>query len=153
MILREKFGDDWVNADYGDGRKWGEVILIPSKIYHRALLGLLGGYKGERRFDVKGLVHNTGSGIKGNLSRLLKKTGLGAQLTSLPEPHEFMRKMQEFGSVSDEEAYKTWNMGVGMMIVVSAGDVDGVVDALKSEGIDAVVAGKVVAGGEISIKN
>ncbi len=151
MILKQKFGDDWVHADYGDGRKWGEVILTPSKIYHRALLGLLGGYGEERRFDVKGLAHNTGGGIKGNLSRLLKKTGTGAVLDELPEPHEFMLRMQEFGGVSDEEAYRTWNMGVGMMIVVGAGDADRVLEALSAQGVDAVMAGKVVAGGEIKI--
>jgi phosphoribosylformylglycinamidine cyclo-ligase len=152
MILKQEFGEDWVHADYGDGRKWGEVILTPSKIYHRALLSLLGGYGQERKFNIKGLAHNTGGGIKGNLSRLLKKTGLGAQLDSLPEPHEFMRKMQEFGGVSDDEAYRTWNMGVGMMIVVSSGEAGQVLSALSEEGIDAVVAGKVVAGGEIQIR-
>lgn len=149
MILKEQFGDDWVSQKYSDGRTWGDVILTPSKIYHRALLSLLGGYKQERKFDVKGLVHNTGGGIKGNLPRLLKKKGLGAGLTSLPAPHEFMKKLQEMGSVSDEEAYKTWNMGVGMMMVVDSAGVDVVLDALKREGIEGVLIGKVAGGTEI----
>lgn len=158
MILKEKFGDDWVNADF-DGssagserrRTWGEVILTPSKIYHRAVLNLIGGYKQERKFNIKGLVHNTGGGIKGNLPRLLKKKGLGADLTNLPQPHEFMKKLQELGNVSDEEAYKTWNMGVGMMAIVNTSDADAVVEALRNEGVEAVVAGKVTAGSDIKL--
>ena len=150
MILKEKFGDDWVNTDF-DGRSWGEVILTPSKIYHRAVLNLIGGYKQERKFNIKGLVHNTGGGIKGNLPRLLKKKGLGADLTNLPQPHEFMKKLQELGNVSDEEAYKAWNMGVGMMAIVNSSDADVIVEALKSEGVEAVVAGKVTSGPDIKL--
>ncbi len=145
MILKEQFGDDWVSADYSDGKTWGEVILTPSKIYHRALFGLIG------KINIKGLVHNTGGGIKGNLPRLLKKKGLGANLNSLPEPHEFMKKLQKMGNVSNEEAYKTWNMGVGMMMIVDSSDADGIVESLKNEGIDAVMAGVVTADPEIKL--
>lgn len=149
MILKKEFGDDWVHADYGDGRTWGEVILTPSKIYHRALLGLVGGYKQERQFNIKGLVHNTGGGIKGNLPRLLNKKGLGAELNNLPEPHDFMLRLQELGDVTDEEAYKTWNMGVGMMMVVNEEDAEKVIDALKTQGVHAVEIGKVTSGGVV----
>ncbi len=148
MILKEKFGEDWVSADYGDGRGWGEVILTPSKIYHRAILNLIGGYKQERKFNIKGIVHNTGGGIKGNLPRLLSKKRLGAELTDLPEPHEFMKKLQEMGNVSNEEAYRVWNMGVGMMMVIDSSDADKILDALKNEGVEAVVAGRIITGSE-----
>ena len=149
MILKEKFGDDWIDQEYSDGRTWGEVILTPSKIYHRAILNLIGGYKQERKFNVKGIIHNTGGGIKGNLPRLLKKKNLGAELTNLPKPHEFMLKLQEMGNVSDEEAYKTWNMGVGMLIVVNPSDTDKILEALKNKGVEAVLAGKVTSDPEI----
>ena len=149
MILKEKFGDDWIDQEYSDGRTWGEVILTPSKIYHRAILNLIGGYKQERKFNVKGIIHNTGGGIKGNLPRLLKKKNLGAELTNLPKPHEFMLKLQEMGNVSDEEAYKTWNMGVGMLIVVNPSDTDKILEALKNEGVEAVLAGCVTSNPEI----
>ncbi len=149
-ILKEKFGEEWVNADF-DGRSWGDVILTPSKIYHRAVLNLIGGYGQERKFNFKGLVHNTGGGIKGNLPRLLRKKGLGADLTNLPEPHAFMKKLQELGNVTNEEAYKTWNMGVGMMAIVGSSEADRILEALKAEGIGAVVAGKVTSGSEIKL--
>lgn len=148
-ILEDKFGDDWVNEDFGFGFTWGERLLRPSKIYHHALLNLIGRYGEEPIVTVKGLVHNTGGGIKGNLPRLLKKKGLGADLHRLPEPHEFMKKLQELGEVTDEEAYKTWNMGVGMLMVVAQDEVDKVLEALKHEGIEAVAAGEVTTDSEI----
>ena len=151
MILKNQFGDDWVHQDYGDGKTWGEVILTPSKIYHRAILNLIGGYDQERKVNIKGIVHNTGGGIKGNLPRLLKKKGLGADLTDLPAPHEFMKKLQELGDVTNEEAYKAWNMGVGMMMIVDPTDADQVLESLKNEGIDALVSGKVTSGTEIKM--
>jgi phosphoribosylformylglycinamidine cyclo-ligase len=143
MILEEKFGDDWVKQDYGNGKTWGEVILTPSKIYHCAILNLIGGYKQKRQINVKGLAHNTGGGIPGNLSRILKAKGLGANLPTLPEPHEFMLKLQEFGNVEDDEAYQTWNMGVGMFMVVKKEDVDQALTSLKKEGVEAQAIGTV----------
>lgn len=151
LILSKEFGDEWVHQDYADGKTWGEVILTPSKIYHRSLLNLIGGYQKERKVSIKGLVHNTGGGIKGNLPRLLKKKGLGADLSTLPEPHGFMRKLQEIGSVVDEEAYKTWNMGVGMLAVVDSDSIDQALNLLKNEGIEASVAGQVTSGEGIDL--
>jgi phosphoribosylformylglycinamidine cyclo-ligase len=147
MILNQKFGPDWVNEPFWDGLSWGNVILTPSRIYHRGLLSLLGGYNEDRRVEVKGLVHNTGGGIPGNLPRLLKKKGFGAKLDNLIAPHEFMLKMMEYGQVSREEAYKTWNMGIGMMLVTGPEVSDQVLALLKSVGIEGQVIGKVVEGG------
>lgn len=149
LILKEKFGEDWVNADYGDGRTWGEVILTPCKIYHRAVLNLIGGYKGERKVNIKGIVHNTGGGIRGNLPRLLKSRGLGANLDNLIEPHEFMKKMMEFGNVERDEAYRAWNMGVGMMMAVDSSEADKVLSGLSEQNIEAQVIGKVAGGTQI----
>jgi len=151
MVLKEALGEDWAHTDYGDGRIWGEVILTPSKIYHRALLNIIGGYKQERKVNIKGLVHNTGGGIPGNLPRLLKGEGFGAKLDNLPEVHEFMLKMQEMGNVADDEAYKTWNMAIGMMAVVAQDDVEKTIELLKKEGIEAQLSGVVTDDSKIEI--
>ncbi|MFH1012683.1 MAG: phosphoribosylformylglycinamidine cyclo-ligase [Candidatus Peregrinibacteria bacterium] len=148
-ILRDNFGQDWVHQDYGDGRTWGEVILTPSKIYHRALLSILGGYKEKRTLTIKGLAHNTGGGIRGKLPRLLKKRGFGAELTDLIQPHEFMLKLMKTGNVPRDEAYRTWNMGIGMMLISAPDDAGAILDALKKQGVEGQVMGKVVKGEEI----
>jgi phosphoribosylformylglycinamidine cyclo-ligase len=147
MILKENFGEDWVKEPFDDERTWGEVILAPCKIYHRSLLNIMGGYGEDKTHAVKGLVHNTGGGIRGNLPRLLKSRGLGAKLDALIEPHTFMLKLMELGGVSLEEAYKTWNMGVGMMMITASGDAEAMVQQLADEGIQAQVMGYVTGGG------
>lgn len=148
MILKKEFGEDWVNADF-DGRSWGEVILTPSKIYSRAILNIIGDFASPKDHVIKGIVHNTGGGIRGNLPRLLKGGGFGAKLDSLIQPHAFMLKLMELGGVSVEEAYKTWNMAVGMMMIVSPGDEDGLISDLRNEGIEAQIIGSVIGGDEI----
>ena len=149
MILREAFGEDWVAEKYDGGRTWGEVILTPSRIYHAAVLNIIGRYGENKTHPIKGIVHNTGGGIRGNLPRLLKKHGLGARLDSLIEPHEFMKKLMELGGVDRDEAYKTWNMGVGMMMVTGAEAADGLAAALLKEGIEAQVIGTITEGADI----
>ncbi len=148
-ILNDAFGDNWVSEKYDDERTWGEVILTPSKIYHAAILNVIGRYGESKEHAIKGIVHNTGGGIRGNLPRLLKKHGFGAKLDSLIEPHDFMLKLMELGQVTSEEAYKAWNMGVGMMMVTGVEAADGVIASLAKEGVEAQVIGHVIDGAEI----
>ncbi|MBU0705701.1 phosphoribosylformylglycinamidine cyclo-ligase [Patescibacteria group bacterium] len=149
MILSKQFGENWVAEKYDNGRTWGEVILTPSKIYHAAILNIIGRYGESKKHPIKGIVHNTGGGIRGNLPRLLKKHGFGAKLDSLIEPHDFMLRLMELGQVSVEEAYKTWNMGVGMMMVTGSESADGLIAALAKEGVKSQVIGYVTGGEEI----
>lgn len=149
MILKSAYGDNWVHEKYSATKSWGEVILTPSKIYHRGILNIIGGYGEPKEHVIKGIVHNTGGGIRGNLPRLLKPLGLGAKLDSLIEPHGFMLKLMELGNVSVEEAYRTWNMGVGMMMVTDSDSADHLVGQLKAQGIEAQVIGYVAGGTDV----
>jgi phosphoribosylformylglycinamidine cyclo-ligase len=141
-ILSDEFGSEWAHEPYGDGRTWGEVLLTPSVIYHRGLLKLLGAYGEARPVDVHGLVHVTGGGIHGNAERIVKGD-LKAEFTDLWEAHEPMKKLMEMGNVEEAEAYKTWNMGTGMLIVVSEADVDAALEKLGD--FEAKVVGRVIS--------
>lgn len=124
FVLRNKFGDDWHSVPFNDQKTWGEVVLEPSIIYHADLLTLLGRFQQPRPFPhIKGISHITGGGIEGNLPRILKKTGLGAQV-NLPASliPESMQKLIEIGNIKIEEALKTWNMGVAMILVTDKPD-------------------------------
>ncbi|MBT3864871.1 phosphoribosylformylglycinamidine cyclo-ligase [Candidatus Peregrinibacteria bacterium] len=144
-ILKEKFGEDWHTAPYEgeahQGKTWGEVALTPSKIYNNLIMALHGRYGEPTKVTLKGVVHVTGGGIQGNLDRLLKKTGLTADLNNLPAPHEPMLKLMEIGIVSKEEAYKTWNMGVGMILITSPEDQEKTLEICEQEGYEAQVIG------------
>jgi phosphoribosylformylglycinamidine cyclo-ligase len=139
-IMTEKFGKNWAKEEYKDGITWGEAVLAPTKIYHNGVLEMLGRYKEPAKCDIKAVAHITGGGLPGNIKRVTKR--FGARLDNLPEPNPIMLAVKEFGGVSDEEAYKTWNMGVGMVIVSK--DVDKVIEIAGRHGIEAQVIGEIV---------
>lgn len=141
-ILKNKFGENWGHEKYDDTRTWGEVVLIPSIIYSSMILELHGRYKEEKKAEIKGIAHITGGGIHDNLERVLKKTGAKADLNNLPKPHEQMLRLMEIGNVPENEAYRTWNMGVGMIVI--SNDVDKVQAAAEKHGIKSSVVGKIV---------
>mgnify|MGYP001582542200 CR=1 FL=1 len=144
-ILSEKFGEDWVTEKFNDGKTWGEVVLEPSVIYASAIMEMHGRYKETAKVELKGVVHITGGGIPGNLPRILKKTGLGANLNNLPQPPQSMQKLMEIGNVSREEAYRTWNMGVGMILV--SNDFEQIKEICQKHGIEAELIGEITEKG------
>lgn len=152
-ILQNHFGENWHLEKFEDGRTWGEIVMTPSKLYHHAVLELIGRHGVERKVDVHGIAHITGGGIAGNLNRILKVNQLGANLTDLWAPQEAMLQIQKFGNVEDREAYKTWNMGNGMMLIVSEDDLEKSLEILTQNNLEAKVCGEVVAEPKIRIGN
>lgn len=140
-ILKNHFGPDWAHQKYDDTRTWGEVTLTPSLIYTSAILELHGRFRQPKIADLKGIAHITGGGIEGNLSRVMKKTQFRANLDRLPTPHEPMLRLMEMGQVSEEEAKKTWNMGVGMIVI--SNDVDQISTVCQKHGIQTSVIGQI----------
>ncbi len=137
-ILSEKYGEEWGFQKYNDSTLWGDAVLIPSKIYSGMLLEIHGRYGKPAKSEIGGIVHVTGGGIYGNISRVLKKKGLKSNLNNLPEIPELFARLMELGSVSEEEAYKTWNMGVAMIVITKDPDV------ILSQFKDATIIGEVV---------
>jgi len=96
----------------------GEALLLPHLSYLKPLDGLLD--KGI----IKGLAHITGGGLTDNIPRILPKdTAVKIERGSWPIPPLF-ELMRQLGNVSDAEMYRTFNMGVGMVIVCAPGDVE-----------------------------
>ncbi|VVB85765.1 Phosphoribosylformylglycinamidine cyclo-ligase [uncultured archaeon] len=85
----------------------GDELLIPTKIYMEIL-------DAASRFDIHGLAHITGSG----LMKLHRITGYGFNITDPLEPQPVFRFLQEEGGVEDLEMYKTFNMGMGFVVVL-----------------------------------
>ena len=150
-ILSDAFGDNWCNQEWKNATSWGEVMLTPSKIYHAALLKLIGRYGEERKLNIKGLAHITGGGIPSKLRRVLKKSGCGAELGNLWEPHEAMKDLIALGNVPTDEAYRTWNMGNGMLVIVDPQNQDDSIKFLEKEDIEVQQAGTVTEDSAIKI--
>jgi phosphoribosylformylglycinamidine cyclo-ligase len=122
------------------GTTLGEALLA----VHRSYAGLLLPMLPSRR--IKAMAHITGGGFYDNIPRVLPK-GTGAVVVpSAWEVPPLFRLICERGKVSRDEAYRVFNMGVGMVLVVGKGDVDSVRASLRRRGADAPVIGEVVRG-------
>ena len=121
----------------------GTLALQPSRIYTAAVVDMLGGVHGEPQAVLHGVVHITGGGIPGKLGRLLRRIGLGAEITAPIPPGPLLRYLQEHGPVSDREAYRVWNMGQGMLLITP--QPQDVLAVARQHDIQAQVVGEVTA--------
>jgi phosphoribosylformylglycinamidine cyclo-ligase len=143
-VLLETLGHR-VDTHLGElGTTVGRALLAPHRSYLAALEPLL------ERDKVRALAHITGGGFPGNIPRVLPE-GLGARLRrgSWEVPPLF-RLIQKGGGVSDEEMERTFNMGIGMVVVVAPGDLHEVEHSLERRGEASFVIGRVVAGAGVS---
>ena len=124
------------------GASLGETLLTPTKIYVKPVLALL------EQVAVKGISHITGGGFYENMPRCLKP-GLSMKIekAAVRTPAIF-RLLAETGNVPERDLYNTFNMGVGMSIVVAREDADRALNVLRVAGEDAYVLGELTASGE-----
>ena len=128
-------------ADLG-GRPLGEALLAPTRIYVKPVLSCLRALPGA----VRALAHITGGGITENLNRALPST-----LDAVVEPGTWeVPAVIELGckaaGLSDEEAHKTFNMGLGMILLVDPAQADAVMANLRESGEEPTIVGKVAPG-------
>jgi len=118
----------------------GEILAVPHRSYYRLLIDLVHAKK------LQGLVHITGSGFQGNIPRILPK-GVSVQInrTAWKVPKIFTL-IQEEGSVKLDEMYRTFNMGIGMLIFSAPDDVAKIRSHLESKGDILYECGKVIEG-------
>ncbi len=120
----------------------GEALLKPTKIYVKAFNALKG------KVDIKGMAHITGGGIDKNLPRILR-SGLMATIArdSWPVPplFQFIKKL---GNVSDVDMKKTFNMGIGYVMIVSKKHLEFAISSLKAAHFDAYNIGTIEKGGK-----
>ncbi len=124
------------------GKTLGETLLTPTKIYVKSVLALL------EQINVHAISHITGGGFYENIPRSLPK-GYSvkvdkASLKILP----IFDLIQKIGGITERDMFNTYNMGVGMSIVVAAEDTDKALEILKANGEDAYVIGSVIESDE-----
>jgi phosphoribosylformylglycinamidine cyclo-ligase len=128
------------------GAPVGEALLAPHRCYLPALEPLL-----ERRL-VRALAHITGGGFEGNIPRVLPD-GLGARIRrgSWEVPRLF-RVIQSGGRVNDQEMFRTFNMGIGMAVVVAPQDLHDALQSLERRGFPSFLIGSVARGSGVSFE-
>ena len=120
------------------GKSLGEVLLTPTKIYVKPVLALL------KEVAVRGISHITGGGFYENIPRSIPD-GLGAKIDKASvKVLPIFRLLAERGGISERDMFNTYNMGVGMSIVVPADEAEKALKILKDNGEDAYVIGEIV---------
>ena len=122
------------------GKSIAETLLTPTKIYVKSVLALL------EKVNVKGISHITGGGFYENIPRSIPK-GLSAKIVKdsvkvLP----IFDLIAKTGNIPERDMYNTYNMGVGMSIVVPAEEVETALEILRAYGEDAYVIGEIIEG-------
>ena len=123
-----------------DGKSLGETLLTPTKIYVKPVLALL------KEVTVKGISHITGGGFYENMPRSIPE-GLGVKINkSDVKVLPIFKLIQKTGNISEHDMFNTFNMGVGMSIVVAREDVEKAIGVLKAHGEEAYMLGEIVKG-------
>ena len=139
-LVRKVFGIDKrevLDEKLPDGRTLGETLLTPTKLYVKPVLDLI------KRSDVRAISHITGGGFYENIPRSIPD-GFTAIIdkNSYEVPYIF-RLLRERGGISEHDMYNTFNMGIGMSIVVPQSEAQNAVAILKENGTQAYIIGKI----------
>ncbi len=122
------------------GKTIAETLLTPTKIYVKSILALL------EKVDVKGISHITGGGFYENIPRSIPK-GLTAKIEkSAVKVLPIFDLIAKTGNIPERDMYNTYNMGVGMSVVVPAAEADKALEILRANGEDAYVIGEIIKG-------
>lgn len=142
-LVRKVF--DVEHADLGKvydqlGVSLGEALLTPTKIYVKPVLAAIAAA------DIRGVSHITGGGFYENVPRCIPD-GLCAKLSqSAIRTPAIFSLLREMGNIPERDMFNTFNMGVGMAVVVSKATADKALEALRSNDVDAYVLGEIVRG-------
>ncbi len=119
------------------GRTLGEELLIPTRIYVKAVLPIL------NKIEIKGMAHITGGGIIENLQRILPcETGAFIDSSTF-EMKPVFKMIEKLGQVDKDEMFRTFNMGIGYTLIASEQNCDKVMDHLRVQGEKPIVIGRV----------
>ncbi len=124
------------------GKTIGEEIITPTRIYTKQLMPLID------KFNIHGLVHITGGGFYENIPRIMKD-GLKANIdTSVIDRPKIFDLLMEWGNISEDEMYGTFNMGVGMVLIISKEDQEEMESILKELDEKYYILGNITKGEE-----
>ena len=148
-LVRKLWGEDVEDLKKYDadlGAVPLDVLLTPTKIYVKSILALI------EKVKVKGIAHITGGGFIENIPRIFPE-GIGCQInTKSYELPKIFQLMVKKAKITKEQAYNTFNMGIGMVVCVAKKDVEATIAQLESMGESCVILGKTVKGSGVKLK-
>ena len=140
-IFNVEYADIWQHYDELSGTL-GETLLTPTKIYVKPVLALM------EQVDVRAVSHITGGGFYENIPRSIPK-GFGAKIDkSALRISPIFKLLAEKGNIPERDMFNTFNMGVGMSVVVAKADAEKALEILKANGEDAYIMGEIIPSEE-----
>ena len=128
------------------GKTIGEELLTPTRLYPKTCLPLI------EKYNIHGMVHITGGGFYENIPRALPK-GLNAEINGdswqIPSIFKLLKK---WGNVDWKEMYRTFNMGIGMVLIVDANDAKSICSDLQAANEKYYEIGRIAKGDKVTIK-
>lgn len=159
-VFEFAFGENWHNELIeisGQRHKLGELAMRPPAVYTKTVMDMNGSRDiGDTpKVQVSGIAEIGSGGIPEQLGRTLKRTGLGTEVIDPFEPPTIAMLAQAFhpDNIPDEDAYRTWCFGQGMIIITPETDADGVIQVASEHGIAAKVIGYVTKQPGIRIRS
>ncbi|HST01148.1 MAG TPA: phosphoribosylformylglycinamidine cyclo-ligase [Usitatibacter sp.] len=119
-------------------RTLGEALLEPTRIYVKPVLAVM------QKVALKGLAHITGGGLTENVPRILPENVAARMEAAKWKRPSIFDWLQKRGHIVSDEMYRTFNCGIGMVIVVAAGDAKAALDAFAAQGVEAFEIGGIV---------
>lgn len=127
------------------GMTLGEALLTPTKIYANACNAVLNNHQ------VNGIIHITGGGFFENIPRIIPN-GLGVKINvGTWEVPNIFSYIQKCGNIQQTDMFSTYNMGVGMMMIVPESDANKVVETLRTAGETADIIGEIIEGDGVTL--
>jgi phosphoribosylformylglycinamidine cyclo-ligase len=136
-VIFDRMGLDIHDQLPGLGSTVAETLLTPTRIYVRAVLNLL------KDFRINGIAHITGGGLTDNVPRILPKLCKASFRLDSWQRLPLFNLLQEAGKVEQCEMYRTFNMGIGMVLAVAEADVDDILARLQGLNETAWLVGEV----------
>lgn len=129
------------------GKTIGEELLTPTKIYVKPILSL------HNRFQIRGIAHITGGGFIDNILRVLPINTKAIITKDSWDVLPIFSLIQKVSEIEDSEMYRTFNMGIGLILVVEKNDTDKIMRELAQMGEKAYIIGEIVSGDrEVNLK-
>jgi phosphoribosylformylglycinamidine cyclo-ligase len=146
LVAEEKLSWD-AAATFAPGQSMAEALLVPTRIYVKAVLAAIRGTGGGGADGaIKGLSHITGGGLAENLPRVLP-AGLAAHIDlSAWQPPAVFGWLARAGNLNDAEMLRTFNCGIGMVVIAARDRADAVMTALSDAGEQPIMIGEVEPG-------
>ena len=141
-VLLESMNLDLQEIPEGFDKPLGEILLTPTRIYVKSILNLM------RDFELKGIAHITGGGLIENIPRVLPNHCKAVIKKDSWEKPAIFEMLRAGGNIPEEEMYRTFNYGIGMVIIVSPQDSEDIIGRLAAMEDEAFLIGEIVPSEE-----